>query len=141
MNKPEKNYVMKFGALGDADGVAGGVSVFYRIACNCTDQDCDMVLEIEKDDDYHGIYLNIYKHLKASAHWGYTSEWEPFDFVRVFINKIRMCCRIMFKGYIEVSEAFIMREEKHIESFREALLEGINYVERREQNENESNDS
>jgi hypothetical protein len=47
----------------------------------------------------------------------------------------------MFKGYIEVSEAFIMREEKHIESFREALLEGINYVERREQNENESNDS
>lgn len=136
MNKPKKNYVMTFGAIGDSSGM----SVFYRVACNCTDQGCDMVLEIEQDEG-HAIYLNIYKHLKASAHWGYTSEWEPFDFVRVFIKKIRMCCQIMFKGYIEVSEAFIMKDEEHIESFREALLEGINYIKRREQNENESNDS
>ena len=126
----KKNYVMKFDDWGD--------SVFYRVACNCTEQDCDMTLELERDKEYNALYLNIYKRLRASAHWGYTSKWGGFDFVRVLINKIRMCCRIMFSGYIEVSEAFIMKDEKHIESFREVILDGIQYLKKGEQNEKES---
>lgn len=35
---------------------------------------------------------------------------------------------MLFKGYIEVEESFILRGEEHIDSFIEALEEGKQYL-------------
>lgn len=123
VNKGEqmkKNRLMNFGEIGD--------SVFFRLACDCMRADCDMELELEFEPEFSMIYLNMTKELHASAHWGYTDKWYYFDFIRVFINKIRMMCRILFFGYIEVSETLIFRDSKHIDEFLTALEEGRRYL-------------
>lgn len=119
--KIRKNFVMKFGAIGKN-------SIFYRIACDCTDEQCDLTLELEIDANYKAVYLNLYKKLIASAHWGYNSRWGWFDWVRVIKNKIQMCYRIITKGYIEVSESFIIKDEEQIKGFIDALNEGKKFV-------------
>ena len=119
--KPEKNYVMKFGSIGED-------SIWYRVPCSCTDLQCDMTLEIEFDKDVNSVVLNMYKRLRASAHWGYTSNWGWFDFIRVFINKLSMCCKMLVFGYVDVEEGFMIREEKHIDDFIKALEEGKTFI-------------
>jgi hypothetical protein len=89
---------------------------------------CDMKLEMEFEPEFSMIYLNMTKELHASAHWGYTDKWYYFEFIRVFINKIKMMCRILFFGYIEVSETLIFRDSKHINEFLTALEEGRRYL-------------
>lgn len=102
-------------------------SIWYRVACMCGSEYCDLTLELE--DSGHGqIHLNMYKQLRASAHWGFTGKWGWFDFLRVFTNKIRMCFVIMFKGSIEVSESLIINDPKHLDEFVEALKDGQEYL-------------
>ena len=112
----EKNYVMKFGQIGQ--------SIFYRVACDCTDPQCDITLDLEYDEDIKRVCLNMYKTLRASAHWDYTGRWGWFDWVRILLNKIKMCWTITTKGYIELSETFFLCEEKQIDDFINALHEG-----------------
>jgi hypothetical protein len=128
---------MKFGAVGQDDNK----SVFYRIACDCTSPECDLTLELEKDPDGDFIYLNLYKKLRANAYWGYSTDWEPFEWLRVLMNKIRMCCHIIFNGYIEVSEGFVIRGEDQINAFEEALFEGLEYLQTKEDERSEKSDS
>lgn len=116
----KKQRVMKFGAIGDA--------VYYRVACDCTTAECDMHLELESDPQIGYVYLNITKKLMASAHWGYTDKWYYWDYLRVFINKVRMMCRILFSGYIEVHETLMFKESEHIDEFLTALEEGRRYL-------------
>ena len=129
MDAPEKNYVMKFGAVGK--------SVFYRLSCNCTDPQCDMTIELEAHPEDKALYLHMYKDLRASAHWGYTISWYHFDWFRVLMNKIKMCWRIFVSGYIEVTETLIIKDEEHIESFIKALDEGLLFVKWIHSQENE----
>lgn len=101
-------------------------SVFYRVACDCGAKDCDLSLIIEYDEELNYISLNMYKNLHASAHWNYG--WKYFDFIRVWQNKIKMIKDILCKGYIEVQEEFLIKDENHINEFIEALEEGKEYI-------------
>ncbi len=120
MEPPKKNYMMSLGAVGK--------SVFYRLACNCTDPQCDLTLELEANPNDKALYLHMYKDLRASAHWGYTESWYYFDWLRVLLNKIKMCWQIVVNGYIEITEVLIIKDEEHIESFMKALDEGLLFV-------------
>jgi hypothetical protein len=120
----KKQRVMKFGGFNNIGDP--GASIYYRIACNCTDPQCDMHLELESE--INQIYLNISKKLVASAQWGYTGEWYVSDFIRVFINKMRMICRILFFGYIEVNETLILEGSDHVDEFIAALEEGKRFL-------------
>jgi len=43
---------------------------------------------------------------------------------------------MLFKGYVEIEESFLLRGEEHIDSFIEALKEGKEYVKKgKEKNE------
>ncbi len=122
MEPPKKNFVMNFGAVGK--------STFYRVACDCTDPQCDLTLEFEANPNDKALYLHMYKDLRASAHWGYTESWYYFDWLRVLLNKIKMCWRIFTRGYIEVTESFIIRDEEHIMDFSKAVVQGLCFIER-----------
>lgn len=99
-------------------------SIFYRVACDCMSNKCDLTVELEKDDQT--IWLNMYKHFSPSAYYG--RDWDHFDFIRVFWNKIKMCFKILFLGYIEIEETTVFQDEEHIQAFIQALEEGREYL-------------
>ena len=103
-----------------------GDSVYYRIACQCGNQDCDLTLEMEYDKDFDAINVRMYKKLHASTHWG--EGWTYFDFIRVLWNKIKMSSIVITKGYIEVVEETMIQGEEHIDSFIEALQQGKKFI-------------
>jgi hypothetical protein len=51
-----------------------------------------------------------------------------------------MCCHIIFNGYIEVSEGFVIRGEEQINAFEEALFEGLEYLQTKEDERSEKSD-
>jgi len=128
----DKQFVMKFGSIGDD-------FVYYRIACDCASENCDMSLSMERDEEYDRFYINIDKKLRASVYWNSVEEWLKFDWVRVLKNKLLMCWKILTTGYIEVSESFIIKEEEHAQQFIDALVEGRDFLIETKQKK-ESND-
>jgi len=129
----QESYMMKFGAIGR--------SIFYRAACRCTSQECDLTLELESDKDFQSVSLSLYKTLKASTHYaGIDGYWDYFDFIRILINKIKMMWKICMFGYIEVSEDFMFVDDKHIDEFLTALEEGRRFIiTQKEEAENANN--
>ena len=70
-----------------------------------------------KNTNYMGL-LNFYKDLYWSSHWG-----DEIFFKRRW-KRIKGAFRILFIGYIEVEECFILQGDEHINSFIKALEEG-----------------
>jgi len=101
-------------------------AIYYRVACQCGNQDCDLMLELDYDKEFGSINLHMYKKLAASADWG--NYWEHFDFIRVGWNKIKMCWTIITKGYIEISEDTMISDEEHIDNFIVALQQGKKFI-------------
>lgn len=131
----KKNFVMTFGAIGR--------SIFYRSACRCTSQECDITLEMEADKKFNLVSLYLYKTLKASAHYaGPDGYWDYFDFIRVFINKIKMMWKILTAGYIEVDESFMFEGDNHIDEFLTALETGRRFfINKEEEVKNETDNT
>ena len=101
-------------------------SIYYRVACQCGEQRCDLVLEMEYDKELESIDIRMHKKLFASAHWGI--DWDYFDFIRVSWNKIKMCWTIITQGYIEVTEETMIQGEEHIDNFIAALQQGKKFI-------------
>jgi hypothetical protein len=94
-------------------------SVYYRLPCSCGSKDHDVTLEFEHDKDIPDmLFLNMYKDLAWSSYWGDTNFFQ-----RIW-RRIKTALRILFVGFIEVEESFILRGEDHIDAFIEALKEG-----------------
>lgn len=101
-------------------------SIYYRVACQCGDPQCDLTLEIDYDKKIGTINLFMSKKLMASAHWG--GYWKYCDFIRVIWKKLGMIWDIATKGYIEVSEETMIQGEEHIDNFIEALQQGKKFM-------------
>lgn len=101
-------------------------SIYYRIACQCGEQNCDLQLELEYDKDIGSINLHMHKNLRASAHWG--GYWKYCDFIRVWWKKLGMIWTLATKGYIEISEETMIHGEEHINNFIEALQQGKKFI-------------
>ena len=123
MNTPETENTISYKTM-KLDEI--GNSIYYRVACQCGSQDCDLVLELEYDKDFDCINIRMYKKLHASAHWG--DYWDHFDFIRVLWNKIKMCSIVMTKGYVEITEETMIQGEEHIDSFISALQQGKRFI-------------
>ena len=95
-------------------------SILYRASCDCGSPECDLTLELEKDKDFDMIFLNIYKKLIWSAYWKDNDKWYKNLWLR-----LKYAIKILFTGYIEVEESFVLQGTEQIESFTNALNEGI----------------
>lgn len=98
-------------------------SIWYRVACDCSDKDCDLTVEFEYDKDLNMIFLNIYKNLKWSSHWVDKDQW----WLR-FKKRMLGIFKIVFTGYVEIEETLILQDIKHIDSFIKALQDGKGYL-------------
>lgn len=110
-------------------------AIFYRVACDCGSDEHDLHFEFEKDSEIpEMIFLNFYKKLVWSSYWGDNDKWY-----KNFWLRIKGATKMIFKGYVEVEESFILRGEDHIDSFIEALEEGKQYMKNLEGEEDENN--
>ena len=99
-------------------------STMYRVACECTDQEHDITLDLEYDSDVNMIFLNMYKNLRWCSYKGCDQ-----NFFSEIWCRIKTALKMIFTGYIEVNCDFILREDQ-INGFMEALEEGKRKLEK-----------
>jgi len=98
-------------------------AIYYRVACSCGADEHDVTIEFEKDDEIPSmIFLNFHKNL------GWCPAWENLNIFQRGWKRITGAIKMLFTGYIEVNESFILSED-NIEPFIEALKEGKEYIE------------
>ena len=100
--------VMKTGEFDDA--------IFYRLACVCGSDECDLNLELEhivEDDCMTQLY--IYKTLCWDA------RYYPVWYKRIWI-RIKTAFQVLFTGRIRTETTFIMGEEQ-MDAFVEVIKE------------------
>ena len=109
--KPALN-VMKTGEFED--------TVFYRVACDCADHEHDVTIEMEYDDDYG--YVHVFFHKNIVWHW-----WANSGVLGWLENKwrrIKAALKLLFTGWIELEESFLLKDPEHVQNFIDALEEG-----------------
>lgn len=102
-------------------------SLYYSISCDCGDNECGSIVEIECDDEFGIIQLHFYKDVHFDF-WRYPSyEFFKFDWFRRFLYRLKKAIILAFTGEITLHGDFVILEPEHITNFAEALLEGRDY--------------
>ena len=92
-------------------------SVTYRVACDCEDPECDMLIDLEIDHKINMIFLTMSKTLRWSSYWG-DNPW----YTRMWI-RLKCAAKVILTGYIELTESFVMKESQ-VDGMIKALEEG-----------------
>lgn len=97
-------------------------SIFYRVACDCTEDEHDVRLELETDE--LGI---LTMRISANLQWAsyYANTWYGRIWERI-ITPIKM----LITGRIEVYHTILFLHENHINAFIAALEEGKEKIKR-----------
>jgi len=106
-----------------------GDAIFYRAACHCTDEKCDLHLELEIDNELHMILMNIYKDLWFEEYWG-TNNWFEEKWKR-----IKGALRLLFVGRLKISDTFIFGDVTQIRNFLDVLHGGMEQLEKNIKND------
>jgi len=94
-------------------------SVFYQVACECGNPECNMTLELEIDEDSPTfIFMSFHKKVAISAYWG-----NPNIFQRAWL-RIKYALLILLKGHLEMEESHVFQDIEHIDNFIAAIQEG-----------------
>jgi hypothetical protein len=98
-------------------------SIYYRVACSCGSNEHDITIEFEIDEEIPSmIFLNFHKNIAWCSHWGNLNWFE-----RVW-KRISCSFKMLFTGYVELEESFIIQGEDDINDFIAALEEGKTYI-------------
>jgi hypothetical protein len=98
--------------------------VLYRVACDCSADEHDLTIWIEYDENW-GLTINFY----ADIEWFYWYDGFWGWFVEKW-QRIKVAMRLLFVGWIEREQEFILRDPAHIDAFVEALEEGKNHCQK-----------
>ncbi len=102
-------------------------SLYYSVQCDCGDNKCGSIVEIECDDEFGLIQLHFYKDVHFDF-WRYPNyEFFKFDWFRRFLYRWKKAIILAFTGEISLHGDFVILEPDHITNFAEALLEGRDY--------------
>lgn len=122
----ENNFKSKFSKKVSLMGVWDhSSSVWYNVDCDCNSPEHRCGIEIEFDKEINMISLHFYKTV--------SFDWWKYDVDKIsgrlqnLWNRIKKSCKLLFTGELEMEDELIMMEFDHIESFIEALQEGLEY--------------
>ena len=102
-------------------------SIYYRAACSCGSDEHDVTIEFEKDEGIPSmIFLNFHKKIAWCSHWG-----DNLNIFERAWKRIKCSFLMLFTGYVELEESFILQEEENIDGFIEALIEGKESIKRK----------
>ena len=98
-------------------------SITFRVSCSCSDPEHDITIDFEKDDEIPEMYfMTTYRNMAWSCYWK-NNNWFDAQW-----RKFKAIIKLLFTGYIELSDDFIIQGEEHIDSFIEALEEGKKHM-------------
>lgn len=102
-------------------------SISYKVECDCHSDDHACIIDMEYDKDMNMINLMFYK--DVSFDWWTGDTWHNPIIGRLknYWNRIKKASKLLFTGEMRMSEEFMLIDVKHIESFIEALQEGLEY--------------
>jgi len=93
-------------------------AVYFRLACGCDADFHDTTIELEYDEEFNDIYLNLYKRIDI------VDTWQDLNWFRRLILRLKKAYRILIHGYFEYEDTIIISGEEHIKAFIEALEYG-----------------
>lgn len=95
-------------------------SIFYRVACDCTDNEHDVRLELESTEVDKKLRI-LTMRISANLQWAsyYAETWYGRIWERI-ITPIKM----LITGRVEVYHEILFLHENHIDSFIAAMEEG-----------------
>jgi hypothetical protein len=106
-------------------------SIIYKVECSCGSDEHNVTIEFELQSEIPGmIFLNFYKKIAWCCHWGKTTWCEKLW------KRISCSVKMLFTGYVELTESFILEDESNIDGFIEALQEGKNYIKKKKEEQN-----
>jgi len=108
--------VMKIGEFDDA--------ILYRVACDCAGHEHDVTIEIEKDDDTGYVFLTFHKNIL----WCWWVNNGVIGWLENKWRRFKAAMKLMFTGWIELEESFLLKDPEHIQNFIDALREGLEKV-------------
>jgi len=98
-------------------------SIYYKADCSCGDSDHEILIEFEKDKECPDmIFLNFYKNIAWCSHWGSDNIFYNFW------KRVKCAIKVLFTGYVELEESFIIQGEDSINDIIKALEEGKEYI-------------
>lgn len=101
-------------------------SIFYRAACSCGSNEHDVTIEFEIDEDIPSmLFLNFHKKV------AWCPSWSNLNLFQRIGSRIACSLEMIFTGYIELEESFIIQGEEDINSFIEALKEGKKLIKKK----------
>ena len=138
-----------------------GDSITYRCACDCGEAEHDVYIDFEYDKKMSMLFLNFYKDIYFFDGFRQNVLWFDdvikkvkekmykeaiYDFLddtlfyywKNFRYRLRKAVRIIFTGYLEMNDEFILQDIEHIDNFIKALEEGKNLILERERVSHES---
>jgi hypothetical protein len=102
-------------------------SLWYSVQCDCGDNECGSIVEIECDDEFGLIQLHFYKDVHFDF-WRYPSyNFFEFDWFRRFFYRWKKAIILAFTGEIKLHGDFVIIDVEHINNFIKALTEGRDY--------------
>lgn len=118
-----------------------GDSKYYKISCDCSNDDhtIDMSIDIEVDEDFtKQIELNLYT-TQTSDYWNKLVDWKVHEidnfwlysivnslhgFINGFFHRLKLTKNIWFDGYLEYSSHHILTRQQAI-NFAETIKSTI----------------
>jgi len=100
-------------------------SLCYSVQCDCGENECSSIVEIECDDDFGFIQLHFYKDVYFDF-WRYSDE-GILNSIKRFLYRWKKAFVLAFTGEISLHGDFIIMQPEHINNFIEALQEGRDY--------------
>ncbi len=102
-------------------------SLWYSVQCECGDNECGSIVEIECDNEFGLIQLHFYKEVRFD-HWRYPEYgFFKFNWFRRFLYRWKKAIILAFTGKIKLHGDFLLTDPEHINNFIEALQEGRDY--------------
>lgn len=115
--------------------------IFYRVACNCGSSECDMTMTLKLDRNTGYISILFEKEMLTTCDYDIQSVWFDIfedsweetkenlknwfkNLLTRFKNKIKHTWTIWAHGYLKSSADLLINDEKHIQSFLEAIEGG-----------------
>ncbi len=98
-------------------------SIYYKAECACGSSEDVVTIEFEKDISLSNmIILNFYKHIAWCSYWGSTNIFYNFW------KRIKCATKVLFTGYVDLEESFLIQGEESINDLIKALEEGKDYM-------------
>ena len=87
----------------------------HRINCGCGDEDCVLIVKTTKSNSC--VSINFHKRIC------FTDYSNTKSFIGRMFNRLKYSMIILFKGYLELEESFMITDEKAISNIIDILSE------------------